>query len=151
MKISECMSRDVQVATPNETLQQAARTMADIDAGFLPVGEGDKLVGTVTDRDIAARGVAKGLTPDARVRDVMTEEVLYCFEDQDGEEVLANMADQQIRRLPVVDRNKRLVGVVSISDLAESGEEERAGEALREIAQPSPLHSQSLQTERIVS
>ena len=151
MKVSECMTRDVQLTNPDETLQQAARTMVDIDAGFLPVGDGDKLIGTITDRDIAVRGVAKGLGPDARVRDVMTEEVLYCYEDQDGQDVLENMADEQIRRLPVVDRNKRLVGVVSISDLAHCGEEARAGEALRDIAQPSPLHSQSLEREKLVS
>ena len=149
MKVSECMSRDVQVATPDETLQEAARTMDDIDAGFLPVGDGERLIGTITDRDIAVRGIARGLGPDSRVRDVMTEEVLYCFDDQDGDEVLDNMGDEQVRRLPVVDRNKRLVGVVSISDLAESGKETRAGETLREIARPSPLHSQTLETEII--
>jgi CBS domain-containing protein len=151
MRVNECMSRDVQVATPDETLLEAARTMADIDAGFLPVGDGDKLVGIITDRDMAVRAIAQGLGPEARVRQIMSEEVLYCFEDQDGEEVLDNMADMQIRRLPVVDRDKRLVGVVSITDLAEGGDETRAGQTLRDIARPSALHSQVIERERVVS
>ena len=146
MRVNECMSREVQVATPDETLQEAAKTMADIDAGFLPVSDGARLVGIITDRDIAVRGVAKGVQPDARVREVMSDEVLYCFEDQLTDDVLDNMADIQVRRLPVVDRNKRLVGVISISDLAEGGDESQAGETLRDIARPSALHSQTLET-----
>lgn len=151
MKVSEVMTTEIETVRPDQQAREAARFMLQADAGSIPVTEGERLVGMITDRDIAVRGVAKGLQPDARVRDVMTEEVLYCFEDQDSEEVLGNMGDEQIRRLPVVDRNKRLVGVVSISDLAQGGEEARAGEALREIAQPSALHSQTLETERMVS
>lgn len=146
MRVSECMSREVQVATPDETLQQAAKTMADIDAGFLPVSDGARLIGIITDRDIAVRAVAKGLRPEAHVREIMSDEVLYCFEDQQADEVLDNMADIQVRRLPVVDRDKRLVGVISISDLAEGGEESQAGETLRDIARPSAQHSQTLET-----
>ena len=84
MRVNECMSRDVRIVDPDDTLRQAANTMAEIDAGFLPVRENDRLVGIVTDRDIAIRGVAKGLPPDAEVRQVMSDEIRYCFEDDDA-------------------------------------------------------------------
>lgn len=144
MKVGECMTREVRIIDPTETLQQAARAMADIDAGFLPVRENDRLIGIITDRDIAIRAVGTGRGPDARIRDVMSQEVRYCFDDEDVDDVLQNMAEQQIRRLPVVDRNKRLVGIISISDLAASGEAALSGETLSEIARPSPLHSQAI-------
>lgn len=144
MKIDECMCRDVRIADPRETLQQAAQTMADIDAGFLPVGEHDRLIGVITDRDITIRAVGTGRAPDSRIRDVMSTEVRYCYVDDDAEDILDNMAEQQIRRLPVVDRDKRLVGIISISDLACNGETTRAGEALSDIARPSGLHSQAI-------
>lgn len=144
MKVSECMTREVRIVDPAETLKDAARTMADIDAGFLPVGEDDRLVGIITDRDIAIRAVGTGQSPDAKIRDAMSREVRYCYADDDVDDILDNMAAQQIRRLPVVDRDKRLVGVVSISDLAINGETARSGEALGEIARPSGLHSQAL-------
>ncbi len=141
MKINECMTRDVRVISPDDTIERAAQIMGQIDAGVLPVGEGDRLVGMITDRDIAIRGVAEGCTPDAKVRDVMSQEVLYCFDDEDTDEVLDNMGEIQVRRMPVVDHDKRLVGIVSIGDLAklERGE---SGEALGEITRPSPRHSQ---------
>lgn len=144
MRVSECMTRDVRIASPDETLRDAATAMAAIDTGFLPVGENDRLVGTVTDRDIAIRGIGQGYQPDAKVREVMSEGVCYCFADDDAEDVLNNMAEIQVRRLPVVDRDKRLVGVVSMSDLAVSGEETHAGEVLREVARPSVQHSQAI-------
>lgn len=144
MKVSECMTREVRIVDPAETLQVAARTMADIDAGFLPVSENDRLVGIITDRDIAIRAVGIGRAPDAKIREVMSQEVRYCFDDEDIDDVLWNMGEQQIRRLPVVDRNKRLVGIVSITDLAASGNAALSGEALGEIARPSPLHSQAI-------
>jgi CBS domain-containing protein len=138
------MTRDVRIVDPEETLEQAARAMADIDAGILPVGENDRLVGIITDRDIAIRGVGKGYPPSARIRQVMSPEVKYCFIDDDAEDVLSYMAEIQVRRMPVLDRDKRLAGVISITDLAVSGEEMHAGETLREIARPSGLHSQML-------
>lgn len=144
MKISDCMSRDVRVAAPDNTIQSAAQIMADIDAGFLPVGNDDRLVGIVTDRDIAIRGVAVGRPPETSVREVMSEQVLYCFDDEDTDTVLENMADIQVRRLPVVDRDKRLVGIVSISDLADASDARNAGEAFSEITRPSMLHSQAV-------
>lgn len=143
MKVSECMTREVRIVDPAETLQDAARTMAEADAGFLPVGENDRLIGIITDRDITIRAVATGREPTAKVREVMSEEVLYCFIDDDCEEALADMAELQVRRLPVLDRDKRLVGVVSIGDLAGNGESAAAGEALGDIVQPSRLHSQA--------
>lgn len=141
MKVQECMTREVRIVDPDETLEDAARAMAEIDAGILPVGENDRLIGIVTDRDIAIRGVGRGCEPSAKVRDVMSPEVRYCFENDDIEDVLNNMAEIRVRRLPVLDHDKRLVGVVSITDLA-SGDETHTGEVLREIARPSGLHSQ---------
>jgi len=142
MKTCECMTREVRIMDPAETLQDAARMMMDIDAGFLPVGENDRIVGIITDRDIAIRGVGKGMAPDTRIRDVMSKDVRYCYEDEEVEQILYNMGEQQIRRLPVVDRDKRLVGVISITDLAAGGEIARSGAALREITRSSGLHSQ---------
>lgn len=145
MQVSECMTREVRVANPTETLQDAARAMADADAGFLPVGEHDRLVGVITDRDIAIRAVGCGRAPDTKIRDVMSEDVRYCFEDDDVEDILDNMAEQQIRRLPVVDRDKRLVGVISIGDLAaDSRQAAHAGKALGDIARPSSQHAQAI-------
>jgi CBS domain-containing protein len=141
MKVKECMTRDVRVVAPDDTIERAAQMMQQIDAGILPVGEGDRLVGMITDRDIAIRGVGKGCGPGAKVRDVMSQEVKYCYDDADTDEVLGNMAQIQVRRMPVVTHDKRLVGIVSIGDLAKEDESE-TGEALGRIAQPSNVHSQ---------
>lgn len=143
MKISDIMTRDVCIAAAEETVREAAKKMAEIDAGMLPVSENDRLVGMVTDRDIVIRGVAAGKGPDVKIRDVMTQDVKYCYEDQDTEEVASNMADQQVRRLPVLDHNKRLVGIVSLADLAANQESEVCGMALRGISQPGGAHCQS--------
>ena len=143
MKVSEAMTADVRVANPEETIQQAARTMASLDAGVLPVGEKDHLIGIITDRDIAIRGVAQGKGPTAKVREVMTEEVKYCFDDQDIEEVTRKMADIQVRRLPVLNRNKRLVGILSLGDIAVNRDGKVAGDALRGISRPGGEHTQS--------
>lgn len=144
MKICDAMTRDVCVASPNETICDAARQMAAIDAGVLPVGENDRLVGMITDRDIAVRAVAQGLGPDTPIREVMSQEVLYCFEDDSVDDVARNMADQQVRRLPVVDRDKRLVGIVSIGDVARCEPGRQTAEAMAGIAQQGGAHSQSL-------
>src|SRR4051812_15758887 len=142
MKVSEAMARDVHVASPDETIRQAAKTMASLDAGVLPVGENDHLIGMITDRDIAIRGIAQGKGPKAKVRDVMTKDVKYCFEDQEVEEVTHNMADIQVRRLPVLNRDKRLVGILSLGDIA-SRDGKDAGEALRGISRPGGEHTQA--------
>jgi len=141
MKINQCMTRDVRTIAPGDTIERAAQLMAQIDAGVLPVSDGERLVGMITDRDIAIRGVGEGCSPDAKVRDIMSQEVMYVYDDEDTEEVLENMADIQVRRMPVVNHDKRLVGIVSLGDLAKNQEHE-TGEALRDIARPSPLHSQ---------
>jgi CBS domain-containing protein len=144
MQVREVMSPQPRVAAPSDTLRDAARTMAEIDSGFLPVGENDRLVGAVTDRDIAIRGVALGLGPDARVAEVMSTEVRYCFEDEDVAAVARNMGDLQIRRLPVVSREKRLVGVVSLGDIAiEPETDEDAADALSAVSRPGGPHSQT--------
>jgi CBS domain-containing protein len=136
------MTSEVRIASPDQTIREAAKIMADIDAGVLPVGENDRLVGIITDRDIAIRGVAEGKGPDAKVREIMSKEVKYCFEDEDIDDVLENMGDLQVRRLPVLSREKRLVGIVSLGDLA-GNEAEEAGEALSSISRPGGEHSQT--------
>jgi CBS domain-containing protein len=137
------MTRDVRVANPNETIQEAARIMAEIDAGVVPVGDNDRLVGMLTDRDIAIRAIAKGKGPETKVGDIMSGEVRYCFEDEDTDHVCQNLGDQQIRRIPVVDRNKRLVGILSLGDLAVSGGNGATGETLAAISRPGGQHSQT--------
>jgi CBS domain-containing protein len=143
MRVPEAMTRDVRVARPDQTIQDAAKMMSDVDAGVLPVGENDQLVGMITDRDIAVRGIARGKGPDTPVREVMTADVKYCFDDEDTDQVARNMADQQVRRLPVVNRDKRLVGILSLGDLAVMQGGQPAGEALAGISQPSGEHSQT--------
>jgi len=136
MKIEDVMTHDVAVASPDETIQQAARLMDELDVGALPVADNERLVGMITDRDIVIRAVADGLGPDALVRDAMTPDVKYCFCDQEIAEVSDNMADIQIRRLPVVDRDKRLVGIVALGDIATSSENECVTDALAGISRP---------------
>jgi CBS domain-containing protein len=143
MRISECMTRDVQLAAPDMSLRDAGRMMADCDAGALPVGDNDRIVGMITDRDMAIRGLARGLGPDAPVRQAMSEEVRYCFDDEAADEVLHMMAEQKVRRLPVLNRDKRLVGIISLGDLSKT-QEARSGEALSHIARPGGQHQQRL-------
>lgn len=143
-KVRDCMTTDVRVIGPGTTLRDAARAMAEIDAGSLPVGENDRLVGLVTDRDITIRGIAEGKGPDTPVSEVMSSEVKYVFDDQDVDEVSRNMAAIQVRRLPVVNRDKRLVGIISLGDLARSNQEpEQVGEALEGISRPGGQHNQT--------
>jgi CBS domain-containing protein len=143
MKVNEAMTTDVRLAHPDRTLREAAQTMSDQDIGALPVGENDRLVGMVTDRDIAVRGVARGLGPDAKIRDVMSQDVKYCFEDEDLDDVAHNMGDLKVRRLPVLNRDKRLVGILSFSDLARNEDARKTGEAIHDISTPGGAHSQS--------
>jgi CBS domain-containing protein len=143
MKVSEVMTRDVQLIEPTQSIRDAARMMADLDAGILPVREGDRLVGMITDRDITVRAVAQGRGPVPPVREVMTDDVKYCYEDDDTQDVARNMADIQVRRLPVLTRDKRLVGIISLGDMAMSDGSGRVGEAVAGISQPGGQHSQS--------
>jgi CBS domain-containing protein len=143
MQVSEIMTRQVEIASPGDTLQQAAKLMGRLDSGVLPVGDNDRLVGMITDRDIAIRGVAEGKDPkQAKVSDVMSREVKYCFEDDDIDEVSENMAELQVRRLPVMNRDKRLTGIISLGDIARANEPRDTGEALKGISQKGGMHSQ---------
>jgi CBS domain-containing protein len=144
MQVNEAMTSDVKIANPNQTIRDAARVMAQIDAGVLPVGEDDRLVGMITDRDIAIRAVAVDKGPQTPIREVMSKEVMYCFEDDDLDEVVQNMADIKVRRLPVLDREKRLVGILSLGDIALTEGAVSAGSALCGISEPGGEHSQSM-------
>jgi CBS domain-containing protein len=143
MKVSEVMTKDVRLIEPTQSIREAARLMAEMDAGIVPVREGDRLVGMITDRDIAVRAVAEGKGPDTPIREVMTDDVKYCYEDDDTGDVARNMADIQVRRLPVLTREKRLVGIISLGDMAMSDGSGRAGEAVAGISQPGGQHSQT--------
>ena len=140
MKVKDAMSTKVFLATPDQTIEEAAKTMADIDAGSIPVTDNDKLIGMLTDRDIAIRAVAKGLGPETPVRDVMSKDIKYCYEDEDLDDVAQNMSDIQLRRLPVMNRDKRLVGILSLGDMAKR-EEDLAGHAMAGIARPNGAHA----------
>ena len=142
MRVEACMSSDVLVVAPIETIRRAAQMMKEIDAGFLPVGENDRLVGMITDRDIAVRGVAEGRSPDTPVREVMSADVHYIFADESVEHAASRMGELQVRRLPVLNRDKRLVGI-SLGDVSRSdGATDDSGAALKEITQPDGRHIQ---------
>lgn len=144
MKIAECMSADVEIVGPDQPIQEAAQFMLRADAGAMPVGERDKLVGMVTDRDIAVRGVGAGRGPDTPVREVMTDEVIFCFDDEEVEDVALKMSDRQVRRMPVLSReDESLVGIVSLGDISRSEQSEAASVALDGITDPGGEHSQS--------
>src|SRR5262245_45936737 len=148
MQVNEAMTSDVKIANPNQTIRDAARLMAQIDAGVLPVGENDRLVGIVTDLEMAIRAVGAGKGPQTPVREVMSSEVMYCFEDDDLDDVVQNMADIKVRRLPVLDRDKRLVGILSLGDIALTEGAGSAGSALCGISEPGGEHSQSMESRR---
>lgn len=118
MRVKEVMSREVFVTSPRESISNVAQIMADADVGVMPVAENDRLVGMITDRDIAIRAVAQHMSPETPVAEVMSGEVKYCYEDENVDHVAHNMGDIQLRRLPVVDRDKRLVGILALGDLA---------------------------------
>ena len=142
MRVSEAMTREVRVANPTQTIRDVAKIMAEIDAGAVPVGENDRLVGMITDRDIAIRAVAEGKGPDTPVRDIMSKDIKYCYDDEDLEHVAENMGDTQVRRLPVVNREKRLVGIVSLGDIARKEDRKTAGKTVREVSKPGGQHNQ---------
>jgi len=137
MKVGDVMSRHVRTVSATDTIQSAARQMADIDAGSLPVLDGETLKGMVTDRDIVIRAVGEGRTFDTPVSAVMTPDVACCFEDEDLEEAADKMAAQQIRRLPVLDRKQRLVGILALGDIARRAKEKTTGQTLEDISRPS--------------
>ena len=143
MRVSDAMTREVRVAEPGQSIREVAKIMDEINAGSMPVGENDRLVGMITDRDIAIRAVAQGKGPDTPVREVMSsEKVLYCYEDDELSSVAKNMSDEQVRRLPVVNREKRLVGIVSLGDVAQN-ETRSANKAVKGVSKPGGQHNQS--------
>jgi CBS domain-containing protein len=138
-QVKQVMTRQVEVISPDSSLQEAARKMKSLDVGPLPVCEADKVVGMITDRDITIRAVAEGKDPKtARVRDAMTPSVEFCYEDQDVQEAARLMKEKQIRRLAVYSRDNRLVGILSLGDVAvQTGDERLAGDVVERVSQPS--------------
>lgn len=137
-RISDVMTRGVRALSPDDTMVMAAQAMQELDVGVIPVCEGERLLGMVTDRDIVLRGVAQSRPPEnTHLSEVMTSEACWCFEDESVEEVLEQMRDAQIRRVPVVDRDQHLVGIVSLGDIAVKADEARAGHALESISEPA--------------
>lgn len=134
--IAEVMTPDVEVLRPEETLRDAARAMADLDVGSLPVCDGRRLIGMITDRDITVRAVAEGKSADTAVSEVMTDDVVWCTDTDSIDDVLQQMADAQIRRIPVVDENRQLVGIVALGDIALE-EDDDVDETLRDISMPT--------------
>ena len=137
-QLKDLMSRDVKVISPDMSIKEAAIKMRDGDFGMMPVGEDDRMIGTLSDRDIVIRAVADGLNADTKVRDVMSDGVAWAYEDDSVENAAMIMSEWQVRRLPVVDRDKRLVGIVALGDFAvESSDIQPVAEALSEISQPA--------------
>ena len=143
MKVSEIMTRDVRLLSPDQTIREAASLMADIDAGSLPVSENDRLVGMITDRDIVIRAVAQGKSADTKVADVMSKEILYCVDTDEIDDVARNMGKAQVRRLPVVNSEKRLVGIVSLGDLARNDDPATIGRTVTKVSTPGGKHNQT--------
>lgn len=136
MKAADVMTQDVKVVEPDASVRHAAAMMDELNVGAIPVCNGRKLVGMITDRDMAVRGLAAGLGPDAKVSDVMTAEVRWCQEDDAIADVERTMSTMQIRRIPIVDRDKNLVGIISLGDLA-TDQAPGTGQTLRQISEPS--------------
>ncbi|MDP1889403.1 MAG: CBS domain-containing protein [Gemmatimonadaceae bacterium] len=137
-KLKDVMSRDVQVISPDETIKEAAQHMRKGNFGMMPVGEDDRMIGAISDRDIAIRAVADGKGPSTTVREVMSAGIVWAFEDDSVDDAVKIMSEHQIRRLPIVNADKRLVGIVALGDFAVVRSDiEAAGEALAEISKPS--------------
>jgi CBS domain-containing protein len=142
MKVSEVMTRDVQTVRPDQRVQDAASFMLSANAGSIPVTDGERLIGMITDRDIAVRGIAKGYGPDTPVRELMTDDIICARDDDDVEDVASKMSEAQVRRLPVIDDQERLCGIVSLGDLSREGDEDSATEALEGVSEPGGQHQQ---------
>jgi len=137
MKLREIITSNVEVIHPDDTLQTAAEKMRDRDIGFLPVCDGDRLIGVLTDRDLITRAFAEGMESKAMLgRDLVTSPAIYCFDDHSVDEAAKLMHDNQIRRLVILSRDKRMVGVVSLGDLAISADDKLSGELLQSVSEP---------------
>ncbi len=138
MKVKEIMTREVKYIDPNSTVKEAARQMREKDVGALPVGENDRLIGVITDRDITIRAIANGHDPDSiTIKQVMTPKTLYCYEEDSVEDAAKNMGQNQVRRFPVLNTDKRLVGIISLGDIVSKGAKPAAAEALFLISKKS--------------
>ena len=142
MKVSDVMTREVQTISPNQTAKEAASFMLSTDSGSIPVTDGERLVGMITDRDIAVRGVAKGNGPDTLVSELMTKDCITAREDDDVSTIASKMSEAQVRRLPVIDGDEKLCGIVSLGDLSRDGDDQSASQALAGISQPGGQHQQ---------
>ena len=142
MKVSEVMTRDVQTVSPDQPVREAASFMLSADAGSIPVTQGERLIGMITDRDIAVRGVAKGHGPETPVRELMTDDLVIVHVNDEIEDVASKMSEAQVRRLPVVDEDSRLCGIVSLGDLSRETDDESARQALEGVSQPGGQHQQ---------
>jgi CBS domain-containing protein len=143
MKIKDCMTRNVEVARPEEPIQSVAQRMARGDFGFMPVVDDKRVVGAITDRDLCIRALAGALAPSTPVAEVMTREVTLVREDDNLDEVLNKMGDEQLRRLPIINDRHELVGVISIGDLSKKVKQRFAGETLEDISKPAGSHTLS--------
>jgi CBS domain-containing protein len=143
MLVREAMCDDVKIVSPDQSIRDAARIMAKLDCGCLPVGENDRLVGMITDRDIAVRAVAEGKSAKTQIRQIMSSDVKYCFDDAELEDVAQNMAEIKVRRMPVINHDKRLVGILSLGDIALTDGADSAATALSAISEPGGEHSQA--------
>jgi CBS domain-containing protein len=141
MKASQIMTADVKVIRPDSTVKAAAEQMRELNVGALPVCDGERLVGMLTDRDITIRAVAEGRNPETtRAADCMSPEILYCFEDDELDQAHRIMKQYQVRRLPVISRDKKLVGILAIGDLAiKTDETEKVGQTVEEISEVAPV------------
>ena len=142
MKVREVMTRDVQTVRPDQSAREAASFMLRADAGAIPVTEGDRLIGMITDRDLAVRGVAEGHGPDTPVRELMTNDIVVARVEDDTEEVAVRMGEAQVRRLPVIDDQQKLCGIVSLGDLTLRSDGSEAEQALEGVSQPGGQHQQ---------
>ena len=142
MKLRDVMTSEVQTIGPDQTAQEAANFLLSADAGSIPVTDGETLIGMITDRDIAVRGVAKGHGPDTPVRDLMSSGIISVNIDDDLGSVASKMSDAQVRRLPVIDEQQRLCGIVSLADLSRGSEGEQATQALEGVSAPGGQHQQ---------
>ncbi len=141
-QIKDVMSSNFKWMAPDSPISQVAQQMRDMDCGFMPLAENDKMIGMITDRDITVRAIAEGKDANTPARDVMTAKTYYCYDDQDVEEVCNNMGEIQVRRLPVVNRDKRLVGIVSMGDLAQSASRPNVGQTQQQITAGVQEHKQ---------
>lgn len=143
MKVSKIMTRDVRMLHPDHTIREAAALMSEVDSGALPVGENDRLVGMITDRDIVIRAVAEGRSVNTKVDAIMSREMLYCFDTDEIDEVARNMGKARVRRLAVLNRDKRLVGIVSLGDIARNDDAANIGQTVTRVSTPGGKHDQT--------